>query len=94
MCARNDLKSIANIKTTPHINQNNSPTNSIGNTEHFFATVTFGSGADTTALEVICFVFSNHHKLVWLRTCKRSAIPNHDKIIDCDQAISAKIEQG
>lgn len=44
------------------------PTNSTGKTEHFFAIVTFLSGADITALGVICWVLLNHHKLVSLST--------------------------
>lgn len=52
-------------------NNINSPTNSTGKTAHFFAMVTFLSGADTTAFGVMCRVFSNHHKLVSLRTCNK-----------------------
>lgn len=51
-----------------------SPTNSTGKIEHFFAIVTFLSGEDTTAFEIICWVLLNHHKLVSLSTWKNSAI--------------------
>lgn len=56
-------------KNNNFVSAMNSPTNSTGKTEHFFAIVTFLSGADTTALETMCFVLSNHHRLVSLRTC-------------------------
>lgn len=58
----------------------NSPTNSTGKTEHFFAIVTFLSGADTTALDVICRVWLNHHKLVSLRTWRLKQHAEHKTI--------------